>query len=456
MKPSGVEWLGDIPKRWPLERLQWHLEEISVKNDPIQTTNILSLTNNKGVIPYSEKGNVGNKAKDDYTQYKLAYRDTLVVNSMNVLIGSVGLSKYDGCVSPVYYVFKAREDNEIRFFSYLFQIPPFQKDLRRFANGILEIRLRISSSDILRRMIAIPPILEQKAIADYLDAKCETIDAAIAEAKKGIEEYKAWRVAVITEATTVGIQCGYSLVKSELSWIPHHPLRWEKCQLSSLCDRDVSYGIVKLGEPVSFGVKVLRCSDIKGGFIDLSGIRTVSKDISDEYKRTILKGGEVVVNVRGTLGGCAVVPYSLGGANIAREVAMLDIIEAKACRRFIMYALLSSNFANYVGYEMSGAIYQGLNIATLCKYSFYAPDIYEQSVIADYLDEKCAAIDKMVAEKEALIADLEAYKKSLIYEVVTGKGPRAAALGTEPAALGTEPAALGTEPAASGTEQGVA
>ena len=86
-----------------------------------------------------------------------------------------------------------------------------------------------------------------------------------------------------------------------------------------------------------------------------------------------------------------------------------------------MYTLLSYCFANYVGHEMAGAIYQGLNIATLSKYSFYAPDIKEQQAIADYLDEKCVAIDALVAEKEKLIADLEAYKKSLIFELVTGK-----------------------------------
>ena len=421
MRDSGVEWIGEVPEEWEVNRLQWHLEEIVEKNDPIQTTNVLSLTNDRGVIPYEDKGNVGNKAKEDYTGYKLAYKNTIVANSMNVLIGSVGLSRYDGCVSPVYYIYKSKGSNFIRYYSYLFQLTPFQKELRRYANGILEIRLRVSSSDILKRSVPAPSFSEQRAIADYLDEKCGAIDAAIAEAKKGIEEYKVWRVALITEATTRGIQSSDSLVKSELAWISYRPKHWVRHQLSSLCNRDITYGIVKLGEPDTFGVKVLRCSDIKEGFLELSGMRTVSKELSDAYKRTILKGGEVVVNVRGTLGGCAVVPYDLGGANIAREVAMLDIIESKAYSRFVMYVLLSSSFENYVGYEMSGAIYQGLNIATLCKYSFYAPDMHEQKIIADYLDEKCAAIDAMVAEKEALIADLESYKKSLIYETVTGK-----------------------------------
>ena len=115
------EWFGKIPSDWKLERLQWHIEEINEKNNPIKTTNILSLTNKLGVVPYSEKGNQGNNSKEDYTQYKIAYENTIVANSMNVLIGSVGLSKYYGCVSPVYYVYKAKENENIEFYNYLFQ-----------------------------------------------------------------------------------------------------------------------------------------------------------------------------------------------------------------------------------------------------------------------------------------------------------------------------------------------
>ena len=85
MKDSGIEWIGEIPAEWEISRLQWCLEEIKEKNDPIKTTNVLSLTNKLGVIPYEEKGNQGNKAKEDYSQYGLAFENTLVINSMNVL-----------------------------------------------------------------------------------------------------------------------------------------------------------------------------------------------------------------------------------------------------------------------------------------------------------------------------------------------------------------------------------
>ena len=109
MKDSGIEWIGEIPSDWKLERSQWHLEEVNISNNPIQTNNVLSLTNKLGVVPYEEKGNQGNKSKENVYEYKLAYPNTIVANSMNILIGSVGLCDYFGCVSPVYYVFRAKK-----------------------------------------------------------------------------------------------------------------------------------------------------------------------------------------------------------------------------------------------------------------------------------------------------------------------------------------------------------
>ena len=202
LRPSGIEWMGDVPCDWGVERLQWHLEEVVEKNDPIRTTNILSLTNDRGVIPYEEKGDIGNKAKENFAEYKLAFKDTIVANSMNILIGSVGLSKYEGCVSPVYYVFKNRPNSSIRFFSYVFQMPAFQRELRRYANGILEIRLRVSASDILRRQVAIPTLSEQERIATFLDEKCAAIDKLVGEKEALIADLEAYKKSLIFETVT--------------------------------------------------------------------------------------------------------------------------------------------------------------------------------------------------------------------------------------------------------------
>lgn len=142
MKDSGIEWIGEIPAHWKTERLQWHITEVKESNKPEKSRQVLSLTNKRGVIPYEEKGAQGNVSKEDYSQYKLAYPGTIVANSMNILIGSVGQCNYFGCVSPVYYVYKPNDGENLKFINYMFQMEQFQKELRRYANGILEIRLR--------------------------------------------------------------------------------------------------------------------------------------------------------------------------------------------------------------------------------------------------------------------------------------------------------------------------
>ena len=118
MKYSGIPWIGEIPKGWNVDRLQVALSEIVEKNSPIKTNYILSLTNTRGVIPYNEKGDVGNKAKENHEDYKIAYPDTIIANSMNILIGSVGVCNYYGCVSPVYYIFKSH-NGDLHYFNYI-------------------------------------------------------------------------------------------------------------------------------------------------------------------------------------------------------------------------------------------------------------------------------------------------------------------------------------------------
>ena len=222
---SHIDWLGFVPEDWVVERLQWHLKEINIKNNPIQTTNVLSLTNKLGVIPYEEKGNQGNKSKDNYDEYKVAYKDTIVANSMNILIGSVGYSNYYGCVSPVYYVFKESNGDNLRFINYIMQTTQFQRELRKYANGILEIRLRVSASDILKRMCAFPPIGIQNTIADFLDEKCSEIDSLYADIQAELDTLNEYRDSVISEAVTHGVD-NASLRDSGVEWCPTVPEHW--------------------------------------------------------------------------------------------------------------------------------------------------------------------------------------------------------------------------------------
>ena len=415
MRDSGVEWIGEVPEGWEVNLIGTFYSQRSEK---VSDTDYAPLSvTMKGVLPQ-----LATVAKtDDGDNRKLVKKGDFAINSRSDRRGSCGISEYDGSVSLINTILMPRGEMDPRYYNWLFHTEAFADEFYKWGHGIVDDLWTTRWSEMKRIQIVAPPLPEQRRIADYLDGKCAAINMAVDELKRGIEDCKAWKKAIITEVTSVGLDHDVKLLQTELGWISNRPSYWKRNQLSSLCHRGITYGIVKLGEPCENGVKVLRCSDVKDGYLDASNVRTVTPELSDEYKRTVLSGGEVIVNVRGTLGGCAIVPKEFSGANIAREVALLDVEESKANPKFIMYTLLSSCFANYVGHEMAGAIYQGLNIATLSKYSFYAPDIKEQQAIADYLDEKCAAIDALVAEKEKFIVDLEAYKKSIIFELVTGK-----------------------------------
>ena len=432
MKDSGVEWLGSVPEGWPVERLQWHLEEVAVKNDPVKTTNVLSLTIDRGVIPYSEKGNVGNKSKEDVSQYKIAYPETIVANSMNILIGAVGLSKYEGCVSPVYYVFRARHNACIEFFNYLFQMPAFQKELRRFANGILEIRLRVSADDILKRRLAIPTIPEQRAIAAYLDKRCAKIDAMVADAKKLIEEYKQWKASVIFEAVTgkVGVDGRCRCRKmhdSGVDWIGQVPEGWVFYPIKRFFSFFKGLNITK-ADLTESGIPVVSYGQIHaknntGTHLQDELLRHVPQHYMESCPESRLKENDFVFadtseDLEG-LGNCAFVDRSDAVMAGYHTIVLRPVKNAHF--KYLAYLFRADCWRRQMREIAFGIKVYSLSQRMLRQCSLVLPPLPEQRAIAAYLDRKCAAIDRVVAEKEGLIADLERYKKSLIFECVTGK-----------------------------------
>jgi type I restriction enzyme, S subunit len=148
MKDTSLPWLGEVPAHWEVPRLGTLLRERGETNEDNSVTEVLSVMRERGVIPYAEKGNVGNKKSEDITRYKIVRPDDIVVNCMNVIIGSVGLSKYTGCLSPVYYVLARRSDaDDPHYLNAYFQTKPFQQSLVRIGNGILAHRMRARSGE---------------------------------------------------------------------------------------------------------------------------------------------------------------------------------------------------------------------------------------------------------------------------------------------------------------------
>lgn len=427
MKDSGIEWIGAIPQDWKTDRLQWHLKEINVSNNPIQTKNILSLTIEAGVIPYAEKGNQGNKAKEDYSQYKIALPDTLVINSMNVIIGAVGISQYFGCVSPVYYVFEPIEGTDLRYIYYLFTNTGFQKEMRKYAKGILEIRLRISSNDMLKRIVPSPPFKEQQRIADYLDKMCAEIDVVLEKTRASIEEYKKLKQAVITQAVTKGIRGDRPMKDSGIEWIGEIPAEW------SVVRQKYFWNTIESGVSVNAADKPVDNSE-QYGVLKTSAVSkfmfipTEHKQVNlEEYGRVScpVRADSIIASRMNTpelVGACGYVQNNYPNLFLPDRLWQITFKD-ELSPKYAWYYLSGIRVRQYISSLSTGTSSSMQNIPQSQYGNIFItiPSIGEQSEIAKYLDEKCNSVDALIAKKQQYLIEIENYKKSLIYEYVTGK-----------------------------------
>ena len=214
MKDSGIDWIGEIPSEWEIIPFRYALKEREEKNSPIKSTERLSLSIDLGVTLYAEKTTNLDRFKDDFEQYKLAHIGDLVMNSMNMIVGATGVSKYDGCVSPAYYTFYDEVEDHItaRYCEYIFRSKTMLRVLYSLGKGIYAIvrgddrvntcRLKVSKEDLKSIKIPFPCIDEQRKIVTYLDQKCAEIDTLIAKKTALLEEMETYKKSVIYEYVT--------------------------------------------------------------------------------------------------------------------------------------------------------------------------------------------------------------------------------------------------------------
>ena len=214
MKDSGVEWIGMVPKEWTLLPFRRVLKERNEKNTPIKSTERLSLSIELGVTLYSEKTTNLDRFKDDFEQYKLAYKGDLVMNSMNMIVGATGVSEYFGCVSPVYYTFydDSLEHVTAKYCEYIFRSKTMLRVLYSLGKGIYAIvrgddrvntcRLKVSKDDLKSLIVPVPSLNEQREIVHYLNAKCAEIDGLIAKKEQLVKELEGYKKSLIYEVVT--------------------------------------------------------------------------------------------------------------------------------------------------------------------------------------------------------------------------------------------------------------
>ena len=441
MKDSGIPWIGKIPKNWNLMKIKYTLKERIEKNSPVKTTNILSLTAKQGVIPYGEKEGGGNKPKEDVSEYHLAYPGDIVMNSMNVLSGSVGLSKYFGCVSPVYYMLRPQSQNEdVRFYNYIFQTEVFQKSLFGLGNGILikessngkfnTIRMRIPMEKFRKLYLPVASIEEQQRIANYLDAKCAKIDSIKKNVEAEIEALKQYKKSVITEAVTKGLNKNVEMKDSGIPWIGKIPKDWMIGKIKQIADYSLNYpigdgdhGLIKSNDYQPEGIPYIRVLNLTWGFgLDLKDIVYISEQQNRMIKGSQLKPGDILIAKTGaTIGKTAIIPKTLPISNTTSHVGKISVSK-EYCEMFFYYQMNSSIVQKQIN-DISSmqSTRPELGINGLKNLIIIIPPISEQYQITNYLDKKCTKINFIIQKKQEVLQDLDTYKKSLIYEYVTGK-----------------------------------
>jgi len=416
MKDSGVEWIGTIPTNWKLNKIGTLYDERSTKVNDSESPP-LSVTK-QGIVPQLETA----AKTDNGDNRKLIKKNDFVINSRSDRRGSCGISEYEGSCSLINTVLRPRKNMCNTYYGYVFRSERFADEFYRWGNGIVDDLWSTKWSNMKRIYIPSPTLDEQKCIADYLDEKCSKIDAIIEKQQTVIEKLKAYKLSVITEAVTKGLNPDVKMKDSGIKWVDSIPSKWENRKMLSILSMRVVDGPHESPELFDEGIPYISATAVVNGKIDFSLMRGyISSEYCDECdKRYKPKQGDILVIKLGASTGKVAMVETNDRFNIWVPLAAVRCNE-EAFPRFVYYAFQSDYFLRQMELSWTFGTQQTLGVKTIEQLRILVPPISEQGEISTYLDIKCSAIDNVIAHKEAIIEKLTSYKKSLIYEVVTGK-----------------------------------
>ena len=418
MKDSGIEWIGEIPEGWELIKAKYLFSQRNEKGN--STLVLLSPTQKYGVIPQSQlEGVVQVKENTDLRAFKTIHIGDFVI-SLRSFQGGFEFSNYEGVCSPAYQVFHATKDLSNDFFRYLFKSDGFISKINSLTVGIREGK-NIQYWDFSNMLLALPPKEVQIRSAQYLSAKCTEIDTMLSKTRASIEEYKKLKQAVITQAVTKGVRGEREMKDSGVAWIGKVPKEWDVRKLKAVSAR-INVGVVI--RPSEYfddngTVPFLRGINVKEYTISSENMVYISQTSNRALYKSQVHTGDILIVRDGNIGASCVVPSCYNGANV---VSMVIVTPNNNCdSRFLCYSLNSEVGKTQFTLTKIGSALTHTSVSAVSDILSPVPSREEQYEIADYLDAKCAEIDGLIAKKAQLVKELETYKKSLIYEVVTGK-----------------------------------
>lgn len=410
MKDSGIEWIKEIPESWDVARGKTILS--LMKRSPDGFDEVITCFRDGEVTLRSNRREDGFTFSDKEIGYQGILKGDLVIHGMDGFAGAIGIADANGKGSPVLVVCTTNENS--RFLMYYLRMLATQDVFLALATGIRERSCDLRWNKIADLLFPVPSYAEQTRIADYLDAKCAKIDALIAKQQEIIEKLKAYKLSVIAETVTKGLNPDAPMKNSGEMWIGYIPNHWEvkklrahTTMLTPMRDRP---------EHLDGPIPWVRIEDYDGKYISASKENLgVTMDTVKEMNLKIYPVGSILCTSSCDLGKCAIV-----AREIVSNQRFINIIPDKATSSGYLYYLMCSN-AERLNHLSTGTIQANLSRIAFEHLMVQYPPYDEQVAIAEYLDKKCAGVDLVLNRKNLVIQKLADYKKSLIYEAVTGK-----------------------------------
>lgn len=410
MKDSGLEWIGEIPICWDIMPNKYLMKKLKRIQPVYNGEDIISLTIN-GVVK-RDLENPSGKMPTSFDGYQVVYPNNLLMClfDIDVTPRCVGLIRDYGLTSPAYSQYVLNDNANSSYYYWYYLNLDFNKELLHLAKNQ---RHSLNEEQFGAILTAVPPIEEQQKIADFLDKKCAEIDDLIDDIQVQIETLEQYKKSVITQAVTKGLNPDVELKDSGLEWLGEIPKSWEK-------------------HPIYFYFQAREHKNVFGeedNLLSLSYGKIIRKDINTNggllpnnfNTYNIIEQGDIVLRLTDLQNDKRSLRVGLAKERGIITSAYVTLKAIKKLSTAYFYYLLHAYDVMKVLYNMGSGVRQGLNYSELSKLMLIEPPIEEQQKIADFLDKKCKEIDDCIDSKKEQIETLENYKKSVIYEYVTGK-----------------------------------
>lgn len=426
MKDSGIKWIGSVPASWNVRTLYQLATRVNNKNTDLSEQNLLSLSygkikrkdinTNDGLLPASFDGYNIIEAGD------IVLRLTDLQNDHTSL--RVGHATERGIITSAYTTLRPLNPAHSRYLYYLIHAFDLKKGFYGMGSGV---RQGLNYDEVKELRVVLPSQMEQDAISNYLDTVCVQIDTLIQEARDTISEYKQWKESVIFCALTKGLDTEIPMKDSRINWVGLIPEYSSIVRMRYLVDgyKAGPFGSSLITDKLSStgSILVYTPEHIAKQSVESEKNLYLPEDRREEMSQFFVQKGDIIFPIVGSLGRAMLITDDMPEGIINQRLAKFRIKEDVIDMNYFLWFFARSSFYNqFIEVNCRGSFILNLTKTIIYDMPVILPrSIKEQRRIAAYLDKKCSTIDSLIKEKESLLEDLELYKRSIIYEAVTGK-----------------------------------